>query len=246
MHSGWIWYKTPKRNVTAQNTSRRCFYFTVHNYFQTQARLKREMGPVRGTGCPKKFPTRFRRLSGSVEARFMHRVGVISNLDFLHSWLGITTGWCEGGISSRNFTEEGHNLDKTTKEQRFHQLQKYLRLVKSSDGLWKASKDWYQWFASEVFKLGFSRPSVCDCFFIQSEVMVLIIFFVDDLSVTGTASELTKFKSQVKKIFTLTNLGTCSCFLGLSDIHNFDMILLSQQAYSERLSAAEMCDCNPA
>ena len=130
----------------------------------------------------------------------------------------------------------------------FANSRKIVRLVRSLYGLRQAPKLWYQFFAREICKLGFRRSSVSDCLFIRSDpTPVFVIVYVDDLLIIGSDSEVTKVKSELKEIFTVTDLGLCSYFFGISIIRKPDGIFLSQKAYTEKLiEAAGMTNCKPA
>ena len=76
---------------------------------------------------------------------------------------------------------------------------------------------------------------------------MFVIVYVDDLLIIGSESEVTKVKSELKEIFTVTELGLCSYFLEISIIRKPGGIFLSQKAYTKKLiEAAGMTNCKSA
>eukprot|EP00253_Pinus_taeda_P003048 PITA_03048 len=77
--------------------------------------------------------------------------------------------------------------------------------------------------------------------------LIVIILYVDDLILTGSAPNLTNHvKSKLKKQFEMTNLGHLHYFLGLQVLQSKEGISLSQSKYAcDILHHFHMEDCKP-
>jgi hypothetical protein len=71
--------------------------------------------------------------------------------------------------------------------------------------------------------------------------------YVDDLIITeGSTREIEAFKNQMKKLFSMSDLGLLSYYLGIEVHQNSGDIFLSQSAYTAKiLDKCGMKDCNP-
>lgn len=122
-----------------------------------------------------------------------------------------------------------------------------VELVKSLYGLRQAPKLWYAFFAKQIFRIGFRRSLVSDCLFIrEGPNPVYIIAYVDDLLVFGPDSAVADVKSELVKLFTVTDLGECNHFLGIKVERKQNGVFLSQKAYTERIiEKAGMANSKP-
>jgi hypothetical protein len=70
---------------------------------------------------------------------------------------------------------------------------------------------------------------------------------VDDLIITGSdQQEIEKFKSEMKKLFSMSDLGLLSFYLGIEVHQNADGISICQAAYARKLlEKSKMVGCNP-
>lgn len=75
---------------------------------------------------------------------------------------------------------------------------------------------------------------------------IFIVVYVDDLLVIGSSKSIEEVKKKLSKLFSVIDLGPCTCFLGMNIIRKPNGIFISQNSYTERLiEAAGMFDCNP-
>jgi hypothetical protein len=75
----------------------------------------------------------------------------------------------------------------------------------------------------------------------------LVGVYVDDLIITGgSAKEIDAFKNQMKTLFSMSDLGLLSYYLGIEVHQSSGKISLSQAAYAAKiLDKCGMKDCNP-
>ena len=81
----------------------------------------------------------------------------------------------------------------------------------------------------------------------QGKRNLIIGVYVDDLIITGECiQDIDKFKSQMKKLFSMSDLGLLSYYLGIEVCQNSQRITLNQSAYARKvLDKCGMKDCNP-
>ena len=81
----------------------------------------------------------------------------------------------------------------------------------------------------------------------NKESFLLVGVYVDDLVISGPSlNDITKFKTEMKKKFIMSDLGLLSYYLGIEVKQGDDGITLSQYAYSKKiLESAGMQNCNP-
>lgn len=119
--------------------------------------------------------------------------------------------------------------------------------MKSLYGIRQAPKLWYEHFSKGIRRIGFVRSKYSDCLFrLSGPSPVYVIVYVDDLLIIGPSRDVVTVKSRLSGLFTVTDLGPCSYFLGIDIRRGPSGLFLSQSAYSERLvKAASMMDCKP-
>ena len=81
----------------------------------------------------------------------------------------------------------------------------------------------------------------------QGKGNLIVGVYVDDLIITGECiQDIDKFKSQMKKLFSMSDLGLLSYYLGIEVCQNSQRITLNQSAYARKvLDKCGMKDCNP-
>ncbi|KAE8733627.1 hypothetical protein F3Y22_tig00001120pilonHSYRG00301 [Hibiscus syriacus] len=81
----------------------------------------------------------------------------------------------------------------------------------------------------------------------QCKGNLIVGVYVDDLIITGECiQDIDKFKSQMKKLFSMSDLGLLSYYLGIEVCQNSQRITLNQSAYARKvLDKCGMKDCNP-
>lgn len=78
------------------------------------------------------------------------------------------------------------------------------------------------------------------------DVVLLVGVYVDDLIITGSNDrEIAMFKKQMKELFSMTDLGLLSYYLGIGVIQTSHSITLNQSSYTEKLlEMTSMLECN--
>jgi hypothetical protein len=77
--------------------------------------------------------------------------------------------------------------------------------------------------------------------------LLLIGVYVDDLIICGPSSSLiAQFKDQMKNVFSMSDLGLLSYYLGMEVKQEKDQITICQRAYALKiLESCNMSRCNP-
>ena len=80
----------------------------------------------------------------------------------------------------------------------------------------------------------------------NSRSFLLVGVYVDDLIISGpNVSDIEKFKQEMKKKFSMSDLGLLSYYLGIEVKQDEEGITLSQSGYAGKiLEAAGMTNCN--
>jgi hypothetical protein len=89
-----------------------------------------------------------------------------------------------------------------------------------------------------MVSLGFERSSLGHDIYTRNSNSgkLIAIVYVDDLIITGTGKELlAAFKTEMGKIFQMSDLGLLSYYLGIEVKHGADGITLCQSAYADKL-----------
>ncbi|KAL6340376.1 hypothetical protein AAG906_006029 [Vitis piasezkii] len=126
---------------------------------------------------------------------------------------------------------------------------KVLKLHKALYGLRQAPRAWNSKLDKSLRTLGFERCSLEHAVYMrnQGKGNLIVGVYVDDLIITGECiQDIDKFKSQMKKLFSMSDLGLLSYYLGIEVCQNSQRITLNQLAYARKvLDKCGMKDCNP-
>uniref|UniRef100_A0ACD5ZTS1 Uncharacterized protein n=1 Tax=Avena sativa TaxID=4498 RepID=A0ACD5ZTS1_AVESA len=124
-----------------------------------------------------------------------------------------------------------------------------LKLSKALYGLRQAPRAWYAKLDSSLIELGFSRSPLEHAVYRRGDATnyLLVGVYVDDLIITGThVEEIKAFKSEMHRLFKMSDLGLLSYYLGIEVRQGHGEITLCQRAYAEKiLERAKMGGCNP-
>lgn len=124
-----------------------------------------------------------------------------------------------------------------------------LHLIKALYGLRQAPRAWYTKLDSSLLGLGFRRSDSEHAVYLRGDGVhrLVVGVYVDDLVITGgNASDIDKFKSQMKATFQMSDLGLLHYYLGLEVNQSADGITLGQSAYAAKiLQNAGLAGCNP-
>jgi hypothetical protein len=123
--------------------------------------------------------------------------------------------------------------------------QKVLKLHKALYGLKQAPRAWNEKLDKTLVDLGFEKCPLEPAMYKRSKLIVGV--YVDDLIITGpSTTEIGKFKEQMKNLFSMSDLGLLSYYLGIEVKQMSSGIFLSQSGYAARiLQKSGMEKCNP-
>jgi hypothetical protein len=126
---------------------------------------------------------------------------------------------------------------------------KVLKLNKALYGLKQAPRAWNSRLDQELKAMGFQKSIVEHAVYKRGtgDALLLIGVYVDDLIICGPNSlNIKKFEDQMKRIFSMGDLGLLSYYLGMEVKQGRNQITICQKAYAEKI--VEMCNmsrCNP-
>jgi hypothetical protein len=124
---------------------------------------------------------------------------------------------------------------------------KVLKLKKALYGLKQAPRAWNAKLDSTLLKLGFQKNEAEYGVYTRGtgEARLIVGVYVDDLIITGCTG-INKFKAEMKKMFSMSDLGLLSYYLGLEVQQLEEGIKIGQAAYAAKLvERSGMSDCNP-
>jgi hypothetical protein len=122
-------------------------------------------------------------------------------------------------------------------------LHKVLYGLRQSPRAWNAKPD------QVLIKLGFRRCVIEHMMYIRggAESRLPVGIYVDDLIISGADIDMvSNFKSEMKNVFMMSDLGPLSYYLGIEVHQAKHGITISQGAYAEKiLLKVGLEDCNP-
>jgi len=125
---------------------------------------------------------------------------------------------------------------------------KVLRLRKALYGLKQAPRAWNAKLDKELLALGFVRSKLDHAVYRRSSKssFLLVGVYVDDLIISGPdVQDIKMFKSEMKKKFSMSDLGFLSYYLGIEVKQDGNGITLCQSSYAAKiLEGAGMRNCN--
>lgn len=116
-----------------------------------------------------------------------------------------------------------------------------LRLHKANHGLKQAAAQWYGAVFNCLLRLGFVALEADSCFFrgLQDGQITLMILYVDDVAVAGSATDTQDTIKQLGMAFEIEDRGTIDggSLLGMQVSRNWEerTILINQRPYIEQL-----------
>ena len=119
-------------------------------------------------------------------------------------------------------------------------LGEVCRLKKSLYGLKQAGRRWYQKLVEIMEKLGFKRCDVDQAVFYRRKgsTLIIVLVHVDDCTIAGTSiSLILRFKIEIAKYVTITDLGELHWILGIEvkRVRERCTIHLSQRSYIDSM-----------
>jgi hypothetical protein len=124
-----------------------------------------------------------------------------------------------------------------------------FKLNKALYGLKQAPRAWNTKLDQELCRLGFKRSEEEHVVYRRSEgdSFLIVGVYVDDLIICGPDSDsIVNFKQQMMKLFSMSDLGLLSYYLGIEVTQRCGEITICQSAYAAKI--VEQCDlsgCNP-
>ena len=126
---------------------------------------------------------------------------------------------------------------------------KVLKSRKALYGLRQAPRAWNAKLDKEMMALGFERSKLEHAVYRRSSKNSFLVVgvYVDDLIISGpSVSDIKQFKAEMKRKFSMSDLGLLSYYLGIEVKQGAGGITLSQGAYAVKiLEGAGMMNCNP-
>jgi hypothetical protein len=126
---------------------------------------------------------------------------------------------------------------------------KVLRLHKALYGLKQAPRAWNAKLDHSLGQLGFVRSSCEHGLYTRGagKTRLVVGIYVDDLIITGLDSEeISVFKTEMKAMFNMSDLGSLYYYLGIEVKQRPGKIELGQSSYAKKLlERAGMGTCNP-
>ena len=123
---------------------------------------------------------------------------------------------------------------------------KVLKLKKALYGLRQVPRAWNAKLDNTLLALGFQKSEAEHGVYIRGlgEARLIVGVYVDDLIITGR-SGINKFKAEMKKMFSMSDLGLLSYYLGLEVQQTEVGIRIGQAAYAAKLvERSGLSDCN--
>eukprot|EP00698_Gefionella_okellyi_P023873 TRINITY_DN8277_c0_g3_i1.p1 TRINITY_DN8277_c0_g3~~TRINITY_DN8277_c0_g3_i1.p1 ORF type:complete len:323 (-),score=75.21 TRINITY_DN8277_c0_g3_i1:280-1146(-) len=117
-------------------------------------------------------------------------------------------------------------------------------LKKSLYGLKQSPRKWNEKLHDVLVSLGF-RQSVGDpAVYTTQKAAMIVAVYVDDLTIVGSASDVTAFKQKISTHFDMTDLGQINWLLGVNIVRKGNTFYLSQAAYvNVILERMDMLNC---
>ena len=126
---------------------------------------------------------------------------------------------------------------------------KVLRLSKALYGLCQAPRAWNIKLDDTLVSLGFQKSPSEHAVYMRcsGDERLLLGVYVDDLVVTGSSKEaIAQFKHQMQSVFSMSDLGLLSYYLGIEVHQGDDAITLKQASYAAKIvDKAGLTSCTP-
>ncbi|XP_022751424.1 uncharacterized protein LOC111300070 [Durio zibethinus] len=188
---------------------------------------------------------------------FSERFAPVARLDTIRLLLALVTqqSWKIYQLDVKSAFLNGYLEEEIYIEQldgfvaKGHEGKVYL-LKKALYGLKQAPRVWNSRIDDNLLKLGFKKSFSEATLYIKvfnSNDLLIVSLYVDDLLVTGSKSALMKdFKLQMQEIFEMTDMREMSYFLGMEIHQDQQGIFICQRKYAnEILNKFGMENCKP-
>ena len=176
-------------------------------------------------------------------------IRVLLTLAAAHDWevhhMDVKTAFLNGDLEEEVYMDQPEGCEEVGKEDLV------CRLKKSLYGLKQAPRAWNIKLHEELSKLGFIRLEADHSVYARTSTkgQSYLLIYVDDMLIVASCHKVVKeMKEDLSKVFTMTDLGEASYFLGLefSRDRGAKRIFLHQGGYiAKMLEKYGMADCRP-
>ncbi|KAG8499379.1 hypothetical protein CXB51_005983 [Gossypium anomalum] len=147
--------------------------------------------------------------------------------------LEVKSAFLNGFLKEEIFIEQPDRFKVLGEENKVYRLKNALY------GLNQAPRAWYDRVDTYLPRLGFDKSVSEATLYVkrsQSETLLIVSLYVDDLLVTGSKDELiSEFKVQMQEVFEMTDLGIMTYFLSI-EVNQFDQgIFISQHTFALKI-----------
>ena len=179
---------------------------------------------------------------------------VAACLDWEIEQMDVATAFLEGDLDEDIFIEMPEGLveyfDQHPEDRPpGFSTEKICKLIRSLYGLKQAPRQWQKKLKKTLESLDFRQVTSDMAVYHNPTTRVIIITYVDDFLIMGSDKEAIQgYKARLGEIFTMTDLGPASHFLGvrITRDRNSRLIYLSQGAYFARiLEKFGLGECRP-
>jgi hypothetical protein len=176
----------------------------------------------------------------------MESVRLVMALAVQEAWklhhMDVKTAFLNGELEEEVYVKQPPGYIKEGAEH------KVLRLKKALYGLKQAPRAWNMKLDRTLISIGFKKCPLEHAMYKRGSgtKRLLVGVYVDDLLITGAnEGEVAKFKTQMKDLFKMSDLGLLSYYLGIEVQQKPGVITLCQEAYAKKiLEKCGMEDCN--
>ena len=139
----------------------------------------------------------------------------------------ISTAFLNGDLEEEVYIDPPDGYDSNLKENQV------LKLNKALYGLKQAPRAWNKKLVTTLKKLGLKQCTADNCIFYNQDVLVAV--YVDDLVITGSISNIAKFKENLGKKFKMRDLGKLNFILGIKIEYSNNRMLINQKHYISKM-----------
>jgi histone deacetylase 1/2 len=130
-----------------------------------------------------------------------------------------------------------------------HRRTHVCQLKKAIYGLKQAPRAWFSRLSSKLLEFGFLSSAADSSLFVfrQSDLVLYVLVYVDDLIITGSSNRaIDSLLRELNHVFAIKDLGPLSFFLGIEVALDPGGLVLSQRKYiKELLQRTNMTQCRP-
>ncbi|KAH0685102.1 hypothetical protein KY289_022854 [Solanum tuberosum] len=162
-------------------------------------------------------------------------LGLAASLNLEIEQMDVKTTFLHGDLEEEIYMEQPEGFKVEGKENFV------CKLKKSLYGLKQAPRQWYKKFESVMGEQGYKKTSSDHCVFVQKfsdNDFIILLLYVDDMLIVGkNTSKIDELKKELRKSFSMKDLGHAKQILGMriTRLRDERKIYLSQKKYIERV-----------